>query len=107
MKRKLSIFAATSLALSLVMTVPLTTSATPSQTDLVETQAYSKFVTKLVTLPGIVIPSNTYIYREGNWVGTLTRTSYQNDGTNTLAYYSGTVTCSSNCTLPTSIAETE
>lgn len=107
MKRKVSFFATAALSLSLAMSIPFTTSATTNQTDVIETQAHTTYVTELVVIPGIVIPSNTYIYRKGNWVGTLTRTSYQHDGTNTLAYYSGTVTCSSNCILPTNMTETE
>lgn len=59
----------------------------------------SKHIEHTVTSPGNIVPSNTYYYNSRGWSGILTRDYYYYDGSETRAFYSGTVRCSGQCPL--------
>lgn len=102
MKRKLQIFAATGLALSILVSVPITSSAIANTTAPIETQAYSTTISPNIYFTGNVVPPSTYYYTSGGWEGLLYLQSYQYDGTRTIGKYKGLVTCSSGaCLTPT------
>lgn len=108
MKKRFSLLASTGLALSILVSAPITSSALTNTSAPIETQALSMTISELVVTPGKITPSSTYRYNSRGWTGTLYLQSYAYDGTYTLATYKGTVTCSSgSCPAPTNITETE
>lgn len=95
MKRK-SVFVATGLALSILLSVPMGSSAalTPVS-EPIESLAYSKVVSKLYYYPLNTVPPRTVRYSDAyGYQGTLSYVEHFNDGERIVARYSGRVTCS-------------
>ncbi|MCU9614931.1 hypothetical protein OEV98_15405 [Caldibacillus lycopersici] len=79
---------------------PLNTSAAGNTNDSKSIAAYSKQITNYLRVyTGVVVPPSSYYYNQGGWSGTLKLTSWQSTGSEILAYYSGTVSCSGPCVM--------
>ncbi|MEK4630432.1 MAG: hypothetical protein ABS944_08340 [Solibacillus sp.] len=108
MKQTSSIFAALILALGIITSIPHPSSATTTQSDIVEMQVQSKKVVETVYYEGIIsFPPKTIYYNKGGWTGTLNLgfSRFDHDRNQTVSQYSGIVSCTGNCYLPTSLTD--
>ena len=108
MKRKLLFFIASILALSIIVSTPLQSSAATKLAGEIETQSSSKFIYQTMYYQGIIgFPPKTIYYSKNGWTGTLNLKTTRYKDNLTISEYSGTIFCSGTCVLPTSINETE
>lgn len=104
MKKKLQVAVLTaSLVVGGMFSMATESSAALESPEVDETAIASKVVnqTKYYT-KNQSVPSKIS-YNVGGWKGTLTLVSQQSTGDHIIAKYSGTVSCSGNCALPSKV----